>query len=176
MLSRLKYSLALFLIGISFIYGWRSSYIHYEVKQLKADYISSQQAIQQRDKVIAINSANTIDQSQKADLLHDQLDIVKSQYDAKSKELQDVKNRLNASNHVNIGLVRAMGATGSSIQSMSTDASIANEHAYYYESISASTVAEWTLGLKQDDDECHAIHNATIQLYDDEMIKINNIN
>ena len=164
-------------IGLSLLcvwIGWQSSYDYHAVKQLKVDAVQSAKDLEQRDKVIATTNQNIKQLDDQANDLHNQLAVIQINYEIKAKENEDIKDKLNRTNHVNMLLVRSMGASNTRPTGVSKNGAVTsgnvNESTAY---VPADRVADWALGLKQAYENCAAVHNATIRTYNQQLILIN---
>lgn len=166
----------LVLAAICFIVGYHVRGLQDKSFELTQQVAQQQIQIMSQKNTIKVNNQNVADMNNSAIVLHNKLSNIQSLYQTKQKELQNVKDKLNSTNHINIMLVRAMGATQTSTSIMSKDAAPTSRNVNNLANVPADRVASWTLGLKQDDDYCHEIHNATIKLYNQEMELINKNN
>lgn len=170
-----RYILLLSVVG-AFLGGWYSSYNHYAVKQSRIDLKQANIAIENRDRIIALNNQNISQITNQTIAYKSQIDNIQESYQNQLRINANDKDRINKYNVITNDLLRDVGALRTKIRSMPQNAATSSRIISTDKTISAYDYVQWAAGLRTHDAKCVASFNTLQYIYNQQMILINGFN
>ena len=164
-----RYFTAISLIA-TFCGGWYGGYTYYDVKQLKIDLNTSNEVIENKNKLIVTNEQNLKNRDDENLSIKNDRDIIKTKYEQQVKVNANDKEYINKHNVITSDLLRRVGALQSENNKLSKNITAAVRVSSTDTTVSAYDYVQWAAGLKAHDDACVMSFNGLQSFYNKQRI------